>query len=116
MKRHTRKKLLQRLDDIQMLSKGIPVKQFNIEFITSDGCYLLEKDENLYSLDELLARLMDLSLTHRMARIHMVEFVFTKGMCVTFVLREDKNNLTNIDVEFMDKIMKLNFVDHLARR
>ena len=116
MKRQTRKKMLRKLDDIQMLSKGIPVMQFNIEFITKDGCFLLEKDEKFYSIDELLARLMDLSLTHRMARIYMDEFAFLKGMCVTFTLKEDKFNLTNIDVEFMDKIMKLEFRDQLTRR
>lgn len=106
MKRKTRKKLLESLDAMKWKSSAVPVREFKIEFWNKYGVPRLPT-ESFFNIDELVSRLMDLSLTQRIVKISSSDFVFTKGMAVFFSVMPDKDHLTNIDAEFMEKIMKL---------
>ena len=106
MKRKTRKKLLESLDAMRWKSRTVPVQVFKIEFWNEYGVPRLPT-ESFFNIDELVSRLMDLSLTQRIVKISSSDFIFTKGMCVLFSVMPDKDNLTNIDAEFMEKIIKL---------
>ena len=108
MKRKTRKKLLESLDSIRWISESSPVRVFKIEFWNEYGVPTQDKEtESFYDVDELVSRLMDLSLTRRIVKISSSAFIFSRGMAVFFTVMPDKDHLTNIDAEFMEKILKL---------
>lgn len=108
-KRKTRKKMLKALDDMIQASSYNPIRLFKIEFFNGYGSISHDEPERFFDVGDIVARLMDLSLTHRIVKVSSEGFVFTKGMCVTFGVMPDKDHMTNIDEEFMDRIMRLNF-------
>ena len=80
---------------------------FALEFRDENGVELYSESVDVYNMDDLVAILMDKSLSHRIVRIRSSEFVLTKGTCVFFTLMPDREHRTNIDSEFMEKIMEL---------
>ena len=109
-KRPTRKKLIERLKELMWLSSGKPILDFTAIEIDSDGYYELEWwDRTHYDLDGIVSKLMDLSLTHRIAKIRCQDYVTVRGMCVCFDVIESKDGTTNIDAEMMDLILRLNY-------
>lgn len=65
------------------------------------------KKIDLYTLDNLVATLMDKSIFYRVVKVSSSEFLLTKGTCVFFTLMPDREHRTNIDAEFLEKIMQL---------
>ena len=108
MKRSTRKKLIKTLNDLIWLSSGQPVRNFIIRYLGEYGLYDLFDYEDL-DLDGVVSKLMELSLTHRVAKIHHSKYVTVNGMCVCFFVIESKDGTTNIDADMMDLILRLNF-------
>jgi len=106
-KRPTRKKLLSAIDEIALYSEFRPIRVFNVGFIDENGAELYDDNVEVYNMDDLVATLMDKSLSYRIVRISSFEFVYTKGMGVRFMLMPDKDHRTNIDSEFLEKIMQL---------
>ena len=106
-KRPTRKKLLEAIDGIRLYSEFRPIRMFALEFRDENGAELYDKSVDVYNMDDLVAILMDKSLSHRIVRIRSSDFVLTKGICVFFTLMPDREHLTNIDAEFIEKIMEL---------
>ena len=106
-KRPTRKKLLEALDRMRMFSGSRPIRMFALVFLDENGAKLYDDSVDVYNMDDLVAMLMDKSLSHRIVRIRSSEFVLTKGMCVFITLMPDRDHLTNIDAEFMERIMEL---------
>lgn len=107
MKRPTRKELLSSIDRIRLYSEFRPIRMFALEFRDENGVELYSESVDVYNMDDLVAILMDKSLSHRIVRIRSSEFVLTKGTCVFFTLMPDREHRTNIDSEFMEKIMEL---------
>ena len=107
MKRPTRKKLLSSIDRIGLYSDLNPIRLFKLKFLDENGAELYDRSVDVYNMDDLVAMLMDKSLVHRIVRISSSEFILTKGMCVFFTLMPDKDHRTNIDSEFMERIMRL---------
>ena len=107
MKRPTRKKLLEAIARISWYSMLKPIRMFKLSFRDENGAELYGESVDVYNMDDLVAMLMDKSLTHRIVRISSSEFVLTKGMCVFITLMPDGDHLTNIDAEFLEKIMQL---------
>lgn len=110
-KRPTRKKLIGRLKDLIWISSGKPILAFTVEEVDSEGYYELGWTRTYHDLDGIVSKLMDLSLTHRIANIHYQEYVSVTmfGMCVFFDVLESKDGTTNIDAEMMDLILRLNY-------
>ena len=113
MQRHlTRKSLLQELDYAQRTSKRKPVSMFLIYLAYEDGATCMYDMERFLYKSEVMAKLMDLSLTHRVVNItHSNYGVVGNGICVRVTVMPDKGCQTNIDAEFMEYIMKLRFED-----
>ena len=109
VKHQTRKKLIERLNELIWLSSGRPILDFSVVEVDSDGYYEFDWwDRTHYDLDGIVSRLMDLSLTHRIAQIRCQEYVTVRGMYVCFDVIESKDGTTNIDAEMMDLILRLN--------
>lgn len=106
-KRPTRKKLLQALDGLIWESSYRPVSMVKIYHVNSWGEPKFESQELFYNLDDFVGRLMDLSLSHRIVKISSAAFSYNDGMLVVFRVMEDKDCRTNIDAEFLERIMKL---------
>ena len=107
MKRPTRKKLLEAIDQIVGYSMWHPVMQFMVNFADENGVPLWDATVELHTIDDLVATLMDKSLSHRIVRISSEEFVLSKGTCVFITLMPDREHRTNIDAKFLEKIMEL---------
>ena len=107
MNRPTRKRLLEAIDRIRLYSQFRPIRMFKLDFRDENGAELYGDSADVYNMDDLVAMLMDKSLSHRIVRIRSSEFVLTKGMCVFITLMPDREHLTNIDAEFLEKIMQL---------
>ena len=107
MKRPTRKKLLEALDRLVAYSKIRPVMQFMVCFLDENGVFLWDDKEEFFSVDDLVGRLMDKSITHRVVKLSADNFVFGCGIRLRFVLMPDRFNQTNIDAEFMDRVFRL---------
>ena len=113
LKCQTRKELIERLKGLICISSERPALAFVIEDIDFEGYYELEWDRyhslgKYYGLNGIVSKLMDLSLTHRIAKIHCHEFMSVRGMWVFFDVFESKDGTTNIDSEIMDLILRLN--------
>ena len=113
MQRHlTRKRLLQELDYAQRTSKRKPVSMFLIYLAEEYGATCIYDMERLCDKSEVMAKLMDLSLSHRVVNITSSNYgVVGNGICVRVTVTPDKECQTNIDAEFMEYIMKLRFED-----
>lgn len=111
MKRPTRKKLLRRLEDAKIASSINPVLMFTINFSDADGVMYIDEREMLSEKEDVVARLMDLSFTHRIVNISYGNVKFTKdsSICVNLTVIPDKEYQTNIDGEFMERIMEMRF-------
>lgn len=107
MNRPTRKHLLSAIDRIGLYSELKPIRLFKLKFRDENGAELYDRSVDVYNMDDLVAMLMDKSLTHRIVRIRSSEFVLTKGICVFITLMPDREHRTNIDAEFLEKIMQL---------
>lgn len=103
----TRKKLLSAIDEIRWYSEFKPIRIFNVGFVDENGVELYDDNVEVYNMDDLVAMLMDKSLSYRIVRISSFEFVFTKGIGVRFMLMPDKDHRTNIDAEFMEHVLRL---------
>ena len=106
----TRNRLLQELDYAQRTSKRKPVSMFIIYLAEEDGATLMYDMERLWDKSEVMAKLMDLSLSHRVVNITSSNYgVVGNGICVRMTVMPDKECQTNIDAEFMEQIMGMKF-------
>ena len=112
MKRRTRNRLLQELDYAQRTSKRKPVSMFLIYFAEEYGATCVYDMERFLDKSEVMAKLMDLSLTHRVVNISSSNYgVIGNGICVRVTVMPDEKCQTNIDAEFMERIMGMRFED-----
>lgn len=81
--------------------------RFMVYFTDENGAMLWDDKEEFSSVDDLVGRLMDKSITHRVVKVSIDNFVFGDGLRARFVLTPDRFNQTNIDAEFMERIMEL---------
>ena len=107
MKRPTGKQLLKSFDQLLVYSRFRPVMQFLVYFADENGAILLEDTAVLYTLDDIVSLLMDKSIFYRVVKVSSAEFRHEKGISVSFTLAPDKEHRTNIDAEFMERIMEL---------
>lgn len=108
-KRPTRKKLLKAMDGLIWESSSRPVTQVEIYHVNSWGEPDFGSQEILFNLDDVVGRLMDLSISHRIVKVSSANFTWNGGTLVVFRVMPDPDYRTNIDAEFMDRIMRLNF-------
>ena len=108
-KRKTRKQLLQALDGLIWESSSRPVSQLEIYHVNSWGETDFGSQEIFFNLDDVVGRLMDLSISHRIVKVSSANFTGNRGTLVVFRVMQDPDFKTNIDAEFMDRIMRLNF-------
>ena len=106
-KRPTRKKLLSALDQIVIYSKYSPVMRFIVYFTDENGAMLWDDKVELETLDEIVSLLMDKSIFYRVVKVSSADFLLEKRICVSFTLSPDREYKTNIDAEFMERIMEL---------
>ena len=115
MKRKTRAEILTMIDYVCLLSAHAPVKWARIDRRTKDGALILDDRDMVNGRDQTMARLMDLSLTHRMASVESAKFFDAnhkyKSLAVTFVLKPTRDFTTNIDAEMMEHIAKMRWRD-----
>lgn len=106
-KRPTRKKLLEALDQIAAYSRFRPVGEFIVYFTDENGAMLWDDKVELETLDEIVSLLMDKSIFYRVVKVSSAEFLLEKRICVSFTLSPDMEYKTNIDADFMERIMEL---------
>ena len=106
-KRPTRKKLLEALDQIAAYSKFRPVMTFIVYFTDENGAMLWDDKVELETLDEIVSLLMDKSIFYRVVKVSSADFLFEKRIYVSFTLSPDREYRTNIDADFMERIMEL---------
>lgn len=106
MKNQTTKKLLEELMELIRISSRLPVRNFTIRYFDDYGLYDPFDSEDL-DLDGVVSKLMGLSLTHRMAKIHYSKCVTISGVCIYFYVLESNDGTTNIDADMLDLILKL---------
>ena len=115
MKRKTRAEILTMIDYVCLLSTHAPVKWSRIDRRTKDGALILDDRDMVNGRDQTMARLMDLSLTHRLASVESAKFFDAnhkyKSLAVTFVLKPTRDFTTNIDAEMMEHIAKMRWRD-----
>ena len=111
MKRKTRAEILTMIDYACLLSANAPITHTKIDRLTADGALCLDDREMVNGRDQTMARLMDLSLTHRLAYVCNSKFFDTSrkfwSLAVTFVLKQTRDFTTNIDAEMMEHIAKM---------
>ena len=100
MKRRTRKRLLQELDCAQRTSKRKPVSMFLIYFAEEYGATCVYDMERFLDKSEVMAKLMDLSLTHNIVGVDVQPYGL--GICVM----ESKNGKSNIDDMVVGKLVE----------
>ena len=108
-KRPTRKKLLQALDGLILDSSRHPISQAKIYHVNRWGEADLDTQEIFNNIGDIAGRLMDLSMSHRIVKVSQASWTWKSGMVVVFRVMPDPDYRTNIDLEFMEKIMKLHF-------
>lgn len=108
-KRKTRKQLLQALDGLIWESSYRPVTMVKIYHVNSWGEPNFESMELFFNLDDVVGRLMDLSLSHRIVKVSSAEFKFGCGTLVVFRVMKDPDFRTNIDAELLDAISRIEF-------
>ena len=108
-KRKTRKQLLQVLNGLIWESSYRPVTMVKIYHVNSWGEPNYESQELFSNLDDVVGRLMDLSLSHRIVKVSSAAFSYNDGMLVVFRVMEDKDCRTNIDAELLERITRLSF-------
>ena len=111
MRLPTREKLLETIDGIARRSKSRPISQFTVDFIDLKGT-LLDENIELYTLDDLMATLMDKSLCYRVVKVNSGS-VWCRGMwgiCVIITLMQDGEYQTNIDADLMEKLLEMTII------
>ena len=115
MKRKTRAEILTMIDYVCLLSAHAPVKWSRIDRRTKDGALILDDRDMVNGRDQTMARLMELSLTHRLASVESAKFFDAnhkyKSLAVTFVLKPTRDFTTNIDAEMMEHISRMRWRD-----
>lgn len=116
MKRKTRAEILTMIDYACLLSAHAPVRWARIDRMTTDGTFSYSSSRDIVNgRDQTMARLMDLSLTHRLASVESAKFFDAnhkyKSLAVTFVLKPTRDFTTNIDAEMMEHISKMRWRD-----
>ena len=106
-KRLTRKKLLEEMDLLVEHSRTCPVIKFVTYFTDENGAWLWDDKIELDTLDEISSLLMDKSVFHRIVHVSSSGIPFMNGLRVMFTLSPDKECKTNIDVDFMEKLLKM---------
>lgn len=107
MKRPTRKKLLEALDQLAAYSKFYPVMQFIVYFTDANGAMLWDDTIELDTLDGIVSLLMDKSIFYRVVKVSSAEILYEKQLCVSFTLSPDMEYKTNIDADFMERVFRL---------
>ena len=108
-KRKTRKQLLHALNGLIWESSYRPVSMVKIYHVNSWGEPNFESQEIFSNLDDVVGRLMDLSLSHRIVKVSSAEFKYGGGILVVFRVMKDPDFRTNIDAEILDAISRIEF-------
>ena len=108
-KRKTRKQLLQALNGLIWESSYRPVSMVKIYHVNAWGEPNFESQEIFSNLDDVVGRLMDLSLSHRIVKVSSAGFAYGGGTLVVFRVMQDQNFKTNIDAEILDAISRIEF-------
>ena len=116
MEKHlTRNNLLESIDGLVKYSRLYPVVLITVYF-TNENREILPKDTvELYTLDDVVSLLMDKSVFYRIVNVRSFEIIHDR-ICVSFTLFPDKERKTNIDIDFMEKLMKLNMFDYDTKK
>lgn len=111
MEKHlTRNKLLKSIDSLVKYSRLHPVVLITVYF-TNENREILPKDNvELYTLDDVVSLLMDKSVFYRIVAVRSFEII-PERIFVSFTLFPDKERKTNIDIDFMEKLMKLEMMN-----
>ena len=105
----TRNKLLKLIDSLVKYSRLHPVVLITVYF-TNENREILPKDTvELYTLDDVVSLLMDKSVFYRIVAVRSFEII-PERIFVSFTLFPDKERKTNIDIDFMEKLMKLEMI------
>ena len=106
----TRNKLLESIDGLVKYSRLYPVSLITVYFTNENGAILWRDTVELYTLDEVVSLLMDKSVFYRIVAVRSFEILHNR-ICVNFTLSPDKEFKTNIDIDFMEKLMKLEMMN-----
>ena len=107
MEKHlTRNNLLESIDGLVKYSRLYPVALITVYFTNENGEILWRDTVEFYSLDDAVSLLMDKSVFYRIVAVRSFEVIHDR-ICVNFTLSPDKERKTNIDIDFMEKLMKL---------
>lgn len=108
MRRASRRKLIERIDDIYATTRHAPIVSARV---------VVQRDEQNASFaypsdsrDRLVQILADFSLTHRIAEVYRTVGYVSSGRRTTivrFYLNPDKNYTTNIDAEMLEHVAKM---------
>ena len=111
MEKHlTRNKLLESIDNLVKYSRLYPVAMITVCFTNENGAILWRDTVEFYTLDEVVSLLMDKSVFYRIVAVKSFEILHNR-ICVNFTLSPDKEFKTNIDIDFMEKLMKLEMMN-----
>lgn len=111
MRRASRRKLIERIDDIYAFTWHAPITSARV-IVQSDeqnATFVHESD----SRDRLIQILADLSLTHRIVEVYWTVGYVSSGRRATivrFYLNPDKDYITNIDAEMLEHVVKLEWI------
>lgn len=110
MEKHlTRNKLLESIDGLVKYSRLYPIAMITVCFTNENGAILWRDTVEFYTLDEVVSLLMDKSVFYRIVAVKSFEILHDR-ICVNFTLSPDKERKTNIDIDFMEKLMKLEMI------
>lgn len=98
--------LLESIDNLVKYSRLYPVAMITVYFTNENGAILWRDTVEFYTLDEVVSLLMDKSVFYRIVNVRSFEIIHDR-ICVNFTLSPDKERKTNIDIDFMEKLMKL---------
>ena len=111
MEKHlTRNNLLESIDGLVKYSRLYPVVLITVYFTNENGAILWRDTVELYTLDDAVSLLMDKSVFYRIVSVRSFEIIQDR-ICVNFTLAPDKERKTNIDIDFMEKLMKLEMMN-----
>ena len=80
-----------------------------IYHVNSCGEPNFDSQEIFYNLDDVVGRLMDLSLSHRIVKVSSAGFNYDGGTLVVFRVMKDPDFRTNIDAEILEAISRIEF-------
>lgn len=112
MRRVSRRKLIERIDDIYASTWHAPIMSARVIQRREQG-----EESIVYvsdSRDRLIQILADLSLTYRIVEVYCTVGYVSSGRRTTivrFYLNPDKNYTTNIDAEMLEHVAKMIWED-----